>query len=175
MKIAVKNNLVVLAREDFILDNKGRYNHNISLTPDTCEIYGNITLPENFRAGCFTYIDGVFEATPELQARLDAEQAQQEQELLEQKQALLDSIEPLQQRVFIKNSDVWAIKSWQAELQNKSNKNVIKQQAKLVADWCDEVRLQDNGITIDNTLEEIQARIDRINELDEIFPEIEVE
>lgn len=88
MKIAVKNNLVVLASESLEFKEGKLKDKNIpiiNLTPDTCEIYDNITLPDNFRAGCFTYIDGVFEATPELQAQLDAEQAQQEQALLEQK------------------------------------------------------------------------------------------
>jgi hypothetical protein len=68
------------------------------------------------------------------------------------------------------HADVWSIKTWQAELQNKANKATVKAQGKQVADWCDAVRALNNNITTSNTLAEIQARLDSIDAYVAIFP-----
>ncbi len=177
MKIAIKENIVISAGDNLrFLPNGILKGFTANYNTSNCTIVDNVTLPDNFIAGCFTYTNGTFTPTADYQTRLD-EIAQRENEALtSRKQFLLDSIEPLQQRVFSKNSDVWTIKFQDSENdddltdeEKKANKDLNKK----VIKWRKKVRQQNNNITIDNTLEEIQARIDRINELDEIFPEIE--
>lgn len=96
--------------------------------------------------------------------------------IIAEKQSLLNSIKPLQTKVMTKNSDVWVIKFQDSENDDElttEEKKTNKDLNKKVIKWRKKVRRQNNNITIDNTLEEIQARIDRINELDNLFPEIE--
>lgn len=106
----------------------------------------------------------------------EAEEAKrQADKLLAEKQSLIDTIKPLQNKVMNKNSDVWAIKSQDSE--NDDELTTEEKEAntafnKKVIKWRKKVRKQNNNITTDNTLTEIQARIDMLNALDASFPEI---
>lgn len=98
------------------------------------------------------------------------------QELLSEKQALLDSIEPRQRELFSKHSDSWMAKKKRNDDFLTDNPtepddfNYTKYNK--VTKWGKKVEKANNGITIDNTKEEIQARLDSLDALDASFPNI---
>lgn len=97
------------------------------------------------------------------------------QRLLAEKQYLLDSIPTTQQRIMGKHSDVWAIKFQDSEYDDDltaQQKQDNKAFNKKVITWRKTVRAQNNNITTANTKEEIQARLDRLAELEQSYPEI---
>lgn len=113
---------------------------------------------------------------------IDAEHAQvweyrgkTAQELLAEKQALLDQIEKRQYEICSKKSDLWAIKFQDSEYDDDltaQQKQANKALNKRIIAWRKSVRAQNNGITTDNTKEEIQARLDNLTALEASYPEI---
>lgn len=90
---------------------------------------------------------------------------------LQEKQKLLDHIQSRQQQL-LSRWDAFASKTWAAELFNKANKQTLKEQARVIDPWSDAIRLQNNDISVSNTLAEIQARLTRLDELEASYPNV---
>ena len=178
--VRTSDNLVVYQADSLEFNDGGKCKVNgrmvLSWSNNTdYAIYKDVVLPNPFYVQCYTYDGSTFTATAKLAERIAQEEAKEAEELLVQKQVLLDQIEPRQQQI-IRNWDGMANKK---VCYDESIKAGITPPCEFdetvytkALTWSWQVRMQNDSITTDNTIEEIQARLDRLEELEQSYPEI---
>lgn len=108
--ILVKNNdNIVKYNADLLSWNTNKLLINMKTSKDikvnstNYTIYKNVTLPNDFIAGCYTYIDGVFEATPQLADRIAEREAREAEELAQQSIVNAKRIDDYMKQIFTKH------------------------------------------------------------------------